>query len=766
MESFADGLVSGDSAKRISVKRGKQVNERLVTAAKQDALATKVLGEEKDGWSVVKRNKKSVRMTKSKLPDQQLEDDIWSLLYRLGFKEFNADRNFTIKLGRDAPGRQIDVFAKDDDTVFIVECTHSHGPAPKSIKGLIDKINGIKQRVVHAVHAHYGKKPKLKVKWGIATRNVVWRKADKDRANEANIAIITENDITYYTKLIKHLKGAARYQFLARYLKGENVPGLRMEVPATRGKMGKTTFYNFLISPLDLLKVSYISHKGGELDDLETYQRMVKTSRLNQIASYIDGGGRFPTNVVINFKTRKSTLTFSKIESFGDSVFGRLVLPGLYGSAWIIDGQHRLYGFAFAKRSTKHLVSVLAYENLPSKDERNQFVEINSKQVKVSRNLLNEIYSTLNFGSDDPAEHLEAISAKVVLLLDERHASPVHNSLITVSKSKDSNRCLTLTNFIDGIKENHFIGQPKGKRIEAGPMTDVSEKPDLTIVKAADVIEGYLRVFAEGAREHWQLRDAKGGFLCTNNGIRALFRLLRELIAFIERHDHIRAATTSAEDIVKAVSVYAEALAEHFQNASPDDILRFRSEQALKGVKKNTLSMMWIISDAKLEFTTPELKEYIESQDKEGTKAAFLLINEIDEIVSKDVINQLKITYREGEDKWWWEGVPQSIRKACNDEWDQNKGEKERWQYMFMRHYQTIVSRHWNVFKERYDLFGDARTTADRGKWITKINAIRQTTHHPIKGFISKEQVTYVRTIAAKVKEKIGTGSSGSLASY
>lgn len=105
-------------------------------------------------------------MKKPKPDDRQLEDDIWCLLYRLGFKELNADRNFTIQLGQHAPARQIDVFAKDKETVFIVECTHAQESGSKPIKGLIDKINGMRDGVIKAIHGHYGRQPKLKVKWG------------------------------------------------------------------------------------------------------------------------------------------------------------------------------------------------------------------------------------------------------------------------------------------------------------------------------------------------------------------------------------------------------------------------------------------------------------------------------------------------------------------------------------------------------------------------------------------------------------------------
>jgi DGQHR domain-containing protein len=762
MASFTDGLVVDEGAKKVSTARSKKVDIKTVTAAKKPALATKVQGEEQDGWSVVKRNKHSVRMAKAKPHDRQLEDDVWTLLYKLGFKELNATRNFTIKVGPNAPARQIDVFAKDDETVFIVECTHAQETGPKSIKGLIDKINGIRDDVIKAIHAHYGKDPKLKVKWAIATRNVDWRKADKDRAAGATIAVITEHDIAYYTKLTAYLKDAARYQFLARYLQGEGVDGLNIKIPATKGSMGGVPFYNFLISPFELLKISYISHKATSADDLDTYQRMVKPSRLKDIAKYIDDGGQFPTNIVINFKTKKNGLQFQKIQSFENSVFGTLTLPGQYGSAWVIDGQHRLYGFAFSKRGKKHVVPVLAYENLPTKEEMRQFVDINCEQVRVSRGLLNEIYSNLNYGSNDPAKQLEAQYSRIALRLDELRNSPIKNRVLTVAYDKDPVRCLSLTSLADGIQENRFLGgvtqsPPNLPRIQSGPLSDSSGDLDLTTEKAADVFSGYFDIFAKGVPGNWQLGDAKGGFLCTNNGLRALLRLLKELITFIERNDHIKMESMSAEDVVEKVAAYTTPLVEFFTNASPDVVQNFRSRQALDGVKRNCLGMMGIIGEKRPEFQTPELQNYLDSRDKEGTTIAHNLIDEINLIVHKDVLDQLKKSYPIGEE--WWLKVPLNTRKKCDEQWNNDNGAKSRWQYLSLADYQTIVTSNWELFDKRYD-FGDTGKSskkADKVSWIGHVNKIRQTTHHPEKGLISKEEVAWITEIHAQVMRNIAS---------
>jgi DGQHR domain-containing protein len=757
MAGFDDGLIVGEEAKKISVLRAKSVDEKTITASKKEALATKVLGEEQDGWSVVKGNKNSVRMAKPKPHDRQLEDDVWCLLYKLGFEELNADRNFTIKLGPAAPARQIDIFAKDDETVFIVECTHAQEQSSKSIKNLIDKINGIRDDVIKAIHAHYGKDPKLKVKWAIATRNVDWRKADKDRAAESNIAVITEQEIAYYTKLTEYLKEAARYQFLARYLKGEKVEGLRIEVPATRGNMGGVTFYNFLISPFDLLKIAYISHKATSVNDLETYQRMVKPSRLKKIATYIDDGGQFPTNIVINFKT-KDSIRFNKSENFENSSFGTITLPGQYGAAWVIDGQHRLYGFAFSKRGKNHVVPVLAYVNLPTDEEMRLFLDINCEQVKVSRSLTKELFANLNYGSDDPLERLEAQYPRIALRLDEMPGSPIQDRVLTVSKDKDSNRCLTLTSLADGIKENRFLGNitkvlPNPPMVQPGPLSDLSGDMDLTTEKAADVFAGYFDLFAKGAPRHWQLGDAKGGFLCTNNGLRALLRLLKELVNFIEVHDHVKAASMDAYEIVEKVAPYVVPLVKFFRDAEPGEIQNFRSRQSLDGVNKNSLGMMGIINSEIPSFTTKELAVYQNSRDKEGTTEAGKLILEINEILHKDVIETLKANYG---DKWFFEGVPRQIRSKCLELYNAENGAKEMHQYLFLIDYQTIVLKNFHLFEKKYLILGDAKAAkADKVSWIAKINSIRSTTAHPEKGLISKDEAEYVRKVYALVKEKI-----------
>lgn len=657
------GLASGDDLKPIYAQRSKTIDEKTISASSKEALALKLAGEEADGWRVLRKNQRSIRLAKNKPVDRQLEDDVWSLLYRMGFKELNLDRQFSIQAGDKTLPRQLDVFAKDDETVFIVECTHSRDIGPKSLKGQLDKLGAIREEVVKAVHTHYGREPRLKVKLAIATRNVEWRPADRARAEAGGVAVITEDDLTYFGKLTGLLKTAARYQFLGRYLSGEKVEGLRNKLPATKGRAGGRIFYNFLISPHDLLRIAYISHKSKTSnDDFETYQRMVKPSRLKAIGRYIDGGGKFPTNIVINFKLDRA-LQFDQKENFGDASTGILSLPGQYGSAWVIDGQHRLYGYAHASRSEEQdrsVITVLAYENLPIREEIKLFVDINTEQVKVSRNLVNEILSSLDIDDPDPKKRLDALYARIALRLDEYPSSPIRGRIVTVSQDKDNYRCLTLTSLADEIGGNNLIGtihrQTKGSLgiLVPGPLADASGDSKPIMEKAVATLSHYLMLFADRLETHWRLGDAKGGYLCTNNGIRALILLFRKLLTFVENKDNVRAVTTDPEDIVRRVAPYVEPVIDFFSRADLNEINSFRTRgSSLQSVSQNCFQMMSIIHEALPAFSTTELQEYMNSRDIEGTKHAKDMIDEINRIVFEDVISRLKSKYGTNKEAWW-----------------------------------------------------------------------------------------------------------------
>jgi DNA sulfur modification protein DndB len=69
MAEVLNGLVSGEALKPIYLQRSKSADEKTIGASNKEALALKIAAEEADGWRIVHRNKKSIRVAKDKPTD-------------------------------------------------------------------------------------------------------------------------------------------------------------------------------------------------------------------------------------------------------------------------------------------------------------------------------------------------------------------------------------------------------------------------------------------------------------------------------------------------------------------------------------------------------------------------------------------------------------------------------------------------------------------------------------------------------------------------
>lgn len=71
-------------------------------------------------------------------------------------------------------------------------------------------------------HTHYGSKLKPQLIWLYVTSNIIWSKPDIERARDAGIYIVTENELNYFEMFVKHMGPAGRYQMLSEFLKGHD----------------------------------------------------------------------------------------------------------------------------------------------------------------------------------------------------------------------------------------------------------------------------------------------------------------------------------------------------------------------------------------------------------------------------------------------------------------------------------------------------------------------------------------------------------------
>jgi DGQHR domain-containing protein len=194
---------------------------------------------------------------------------------------------------------------------------------------------------------------------------------------------VTENELNYFEAYIAHVGTAGRYQFLAEFLKNQEIKGLRgIKIPAVRGRFGKDVFYSFTIRAGHLLKLSFVNHHAlNHPEGRPAYQRMIDKKRLSGIGRFIEQGGFFPTNLLINFTEKCTFEPLTKGAGEDDWRFGHLILPDRFKSAWVIDGQHRLFGFTnLPVQYLDQPLFVVAFEQLETSKEAELFITINTSK--------------------------------------------------------------------------------------------------------------------------------------------------------------------------------------------------------------------------------------------------------------------------------------------------------------------------------------------------------------------------------------------------
>ena len=330
-------------------------------------------------------------------------------------------------------------------------------------------------------------------------------------------------------------------------------------MPAIKGKVAQGyTFYSFSIDPELLLKIGFILHRADtNKDATAAYQRLIKKNRLKKIGDFIDNGGYFPNSIIINIQTRNNrSLNWEPsqlIEHDSSTSMGVLHLPQLYKSAFIIDGQHRLYGYSISQSSSHHTVPVVAFENLPPEEQTRIFVDINSTQKSVPANLLHSIKADFDWGSSNDSLALSALKTKLFLKMNSDENSPFYKRIIISEEVKTNQRCLTLQTLKSwGLGNVNYFGKLKGANfITTGYLTDINNQK--TLEKAYVFFNQIFIKIETELNYQWDLGSADGGFIGMNIGVSAIFRTVDKIIEHLKKNEDVEPELTSAEDLATKV---------------------------------------------------------------------------------------------------------------------------------------------------------------------------------------------------------------------
>ena len=195
----------------------------------------------------------------------------------------------------------------------------------------------------------------------------------------------------------------------------------KLSYSASLISQGAHRFYTLTMPSEVLGKTCFVSTRDD--DPLVGFQRLLSESRAQEIADYIDSGlGTIPTSIILSaqdgiqfeYTARTKTVEFiSRPKAF-----------------LILDGQHRVFGFA--KASAVLRVPVVIYSGLSRRDETRLFIDINTKQRPVPNELLLDIKNLADYESDAESQLRSLFDA-----LGNDTGGPLHGLLTPATKKKN-----------------------------------------------------------------------------------------------------------------------------------------------------------------------------------------------------------------------------------------------------------------------------------------------------------------------------------------
>lgn len=713
------------------------------------------------GWTIEREDDKKTVMRKRKAVADRLEDRFWCALYKMGYEEINPGRAFNIlvsKKNEPPVYKQVDVFAKDSETVVVAQCRSYQTPKRRSLQRDLNEFIALKGPMANAIRRHYpGFKPKIL--WMFVTENIIWSKPDTERARQENIQVMRESEYRYFSQIVDHLGTGARAQFLAEYLKGVSIAEMEdVTTPAIRGTLGGNRFYAFVATPEQLLKIAFVNHRAlNDPEGAPAYQRLIQKTRLKQIAKFLGGGGYFPNSILMNFKERPR---FDLLENRDEwpVQFGALYLPSKFKSAWIVDGQHRLYAYGEMdkKRSADHLI-VVAFERLADATEANLFVTINHEQKRVPKNLLVELEGELKWGATDPKERIGAIASRLWALLNGDNGSPFYEKIATPGLKQGNDVPLTMPEVKQALVQSGLLGTAvvKGKHYAPGPLTGENDKG--TLDRAGDALTAYFNLLAEACPERWA--RGKSGYLCSNISVGGHIRLLSALIAHMQSETKQDPHQMEGIELIEQIESYLSPVIVYISSATEEEYSqRFKPRFGSGGIPEHFYKLSDIVASASASFSPAGLSDWRRKATEDETKYADEAVKRLQTVVHDVAVTILR---REYGDRYLKKGVPnvKILEKAFARQIEDAKKDEEKDLdvYFDLLDFKDIVEHKQNrsLFKNVFDI----EMAGDKGlafnlRWMEVLNNLRRVAAHPAGRRYKPEDIEFLRWIEAELETR------------
>lgn len=694
------------------------------------------------GWEKCKdyKSPKLVGIAKEKPATEQFEDKIWLLFAGMGFSGLNAENGIEIAydFNDDSLKERISVVAVDEETILIVLCFASENIVEKSFA---DEINAFSKKIGGLRKEALQKFPGRKIKFIWASHNFIMNRRDLALLDKAGMAYFSDTTVEYYTDLSKHLGSCSRYQLLGSLFANQEIKNMDDRVPAIQGKMGGYTYYSFSIEPEKLLKIGYVLHRSeANKNMMPTYQRLIKKKRLQEVRSFINDGGYFPNSIIISIDTNGKGLVFDKSSSKVETTISRigiLHIPKRYRSAYIIDGQHRLYGYSDSLYAETNTIPVVAFVDLERSEQIKLFMDINENQKAVPKSLRVTLNADMLWESPDFGEQRQALRSKIAQMLGEEATSPLNSRIVIGENESTPTRCITVEALQAALKKCRFFDSyGKKNALQKEGTFDCKDNQE-TCDLFYPFIEKCLLYIRESCLEEWDKGDRDSGMLTMNRGIQAVVRVIDDVVNMLVEKGMIHPKTQELEDMFGLIMYYLKPLTDYINNLTAEQRKDLRSYFGGGADTRFWRAYQKAIADMRPDFKPEGLEEFWQNESK--------VYNEETQSMLKEIVAKVKLLISERlneyfGDSWLIKGLPKNIYTRAKGEADEamyvhvtSTGEEidiPIWDYVTLPECKQIIlnGKNWSLFfedtfvrPEEANIVGGKDPKTD---WLLRVNSI------------------------------------------
>jgi DGQHR domain-containing protein len=601
------------------MKKGQIIIEKykLITPCMNNDFIFNIVedsSEQKKIANYIKKNEKDCAC----VGEHKSEFDMWSLLYDmkpLGISDIEVNSNIG--------GINTCTYANYGEFFVIAQTKDGFD---NSIEDDIKNVAKCKDFVKRTICKKTGYKD-TRISYVIYYSNQAIDEKSFRTASKKGVVLWTKKHFEFYYTLSKKLKHSPVDIIIPDLLNKQKISTELVkdfDIVTMKGQQGGHECYSMMLSPYLLKKIGYVNKRHLQFpapNEEVSYQRLIDSKRIDNLHDYLKLDNSFiPSSIIVNFDTPLTKKPVSKkIRNTNcDSETVRVSLPNIYGSMYIIDGQHRVFGYYdLPTKSKEHRLHVVAFEGLTAREQAQMFVDINQNQKAISPDVLWDLYEHL-YTPDDK----EYVISKLVK--DLSHEPLFDNNIIFIPSLSTN-----------AIKTKKQIGiNTLGRELKTNSNILKNLCNDEDFKKYEAILKAYFKLISEHHKITSDINH-KNSFIVSNTGVAILVRILNHFDKYLQPL-YPNIVTLSTNKIIEHLKDFTFTIVESITEIGLDN-LRERKKRSASAEKNDIVKEVLLKATAIDELRFSFAKQFAFNK-KEGMTCEFKAFIRYD--LNKDKINE------------------------------------------------------------------------------------------------------------------------------